>query len=171
MELTWTRQALLGVAVAAAFGLVSCTEDSSSTTDDTVTADVTMTVAPDPAAALPSTDHTDADADGVEDYAWMGTVTATFTEAKGVGVTINSVTVGLQESSGGIALGGGGTAKVKTTLNATTNYIAGNGTTSVPLTVYYRLPNGGREALLTVTAALTDDNTHTGTFNKTVTIK
>jgi hypothetical protein len=171
MELTWTRRALLSLAVVAAFGLAGCTESTDSTTTETKTATVTMTVTPDPTTATASDDHTDADADGKDDYAWQGTVSATFAETNGVAVTINSVTVSMQESSGGIALSGGGTAKVKTTLNATTNSIDANGTAVVGIVVHYTLPNAGREALLTVTSSLTDANAHTGTFTDTVTIK
>ena len=161
------KAVFLGVALTAALGLASCTESTDTTTDDTTTttASVTMTLTPDPATAATSKNG---------DYAWQGAFTVTFVESGGVGVTISSLSVTVQQSSGGIVLpvsDPDNPVKYDFEADNETNYIAANGTFTMGIKVFYTLPNGKKEALVTVQTSLQDDNAHTGSFSDTATVK
>jgi hypothetical protein len=156
-----------GVALIAALGLASCTESTDTTTDDTSTtsAFVTMTVTPDPATAVASED---------DEFEWQGAFTVTFVESGGVGVTINTLSVTVQQSSGGIVLpvsDPDNPVKFDYEADNETNYIAANGTFTMGVKVFYTLPNGRKEALVTVQTSLADDNGYTGSFNDAATVK
>jgi hypothetical protein len=159
MSLKWTTFALVPTL---ALGLAACSDDSSTddTTEPTPTATIEMTVTPDPATAVAAED---------QNYTWQVDLEVNFVETGGVGVTISQITFNVQESSGGVVLTSDEEEVVRGELDVASNYIAANGTNTVGLRLSYTLPNGGREAIVTVTATLQDDNENTGTFQDQIT--
>jgi len=166
MRAIFRKAMFLGVALTAALGLASCTESTdTSSSDSTPTATMTMTLTPDPAAAVASENG---------DFVWQGAFTVTFVESGGVGVTINSLSVTVQQSSGGIVLpvsDPDNPVKFEYEADNETNYIAANGTFTMGIKVFYTLPNGKKEALVTVQTSLQDDNAHTGSLGDQATVK
>ena len=168
------RTAWIAVAIALAMIVAACGDDDDEPTDDTTadtvtddttpTAVVEMTLAPDPTAAVASENAT---------YEWQGVLTVRFVESGGVGVTVSSLSVTVQQSSGGIVLPVTDPENPVVwdyQLDNDSNYIAANSTVTMGLTTFYTLPNGLREALITVQASLTDDNGAVGTFGATATV-
>jgi hypothetical protein len=153
----------LSLAVATSLGSGACTGTEDSTTDaSSTTAIVTMTLSPDPATAI-AAENTD--------YKWQGSFNIALQETAGVGVTVTGVNIYVQEASNGIVLSTGASAVFKAELQNTSNRLDAKGTLTVGVKVSYTLPNGGREALVTVQVGLQDDNANTGTFSDTVTVK
>jgi ABC-type glycerol-3-phosphate transport system substrate-binding protein len=144
---------LLGLALA------SC---GSSLTGSSTYSSVTMAVAPNPSAAVKSTDS---------NYTWQTTVTVTLTSGNSVGSTISAVSASVAESSGGIAIQGSTAPTYRTVVNSTSNRVEGNTTATFTVQMFYTLPNGGQEALVYVAVTITDDAGAVYTLSGTVTAK
>ena len=95
-------------------------------------------------------------------------------ESGGVGVTINSLSLLVEQSSGGIVLpvtDENNPVRWEYEADNQTNYVTGNGTFNIGITAFYTLPNGKSEALVTVQATLQDDNDNSGSFNDAATVR
>jgi hypothetical protein len=160
------RKILLPLVAAAAFGACS------SPTESDPEFDVTFTASPDPATASGPTGMlykvTNAD-DTVSyyEYDYRTNFTVTIKENAGMALDITSINLTVQQATGGIVIppSGGDQVYYKFNSSAATNHVNENGSADVGLDVYYDLPNGGREALLTVSFTFDyedeDDNTYT----------
>jgi hypothetical protein len=151
MRKTFLRTALLLVA---AGGFSSCDSPTSSSTDEL---DVTFSVTPDPAIATASTGVkykvTNAD-DSISyyDYAYRAPFTLHIQENAGMPLDIASIDLTVQQATGGIVVtpSGGDSLYFKFNSAAATKHINANGSADIGFDVWYDLPNGGKEALITV---------------------
>jgi hypothetical protein len=127
------------------------TSASTTSTTSTTSAAVTGVADVDPAVARPSSDTA---------YQWSTSFTVTLTETAGVATTIRSLSADLQQAAGGIVIvpPTGLDESFRFQVRASGNRLDAKGTTTVAFDFSYSLPNGGREALVTVTFNLTDDN-------------
>lgn len=153
------RRTALGLAPVALLALASCGEDSSptdssSTSTTTATPSVAATVSPSPATAQASSDSS---------YDWSGSFSVTLAESAGVAANIRSLSVDLQQSAGGIVIvpPTGLDESYRFNVVSSGNRLAASGSSTVSFEFFYTLPNGGREALVTITFNLTDDNAAT----------
>ena len=155
------RTALLLAAVA----LCACDAPTSSTA-----LEVTLTASPDPAVAVASHGVTyqvtnPDDTISTLEYPWRTSFAVTIQETGGLAVDITSVNLKVQQASGGIVItpSGGDTEYYRFNSSASGNRVAANGTASVGFEVWYDLPNGGKEALVTVSFGFRDDDGYTYT--------
>ncbi len=153
---------ILSVLVAASW-LSACGSDSTSPTSEAAT----FTSSPDPAVAAQSPDDRtytirgdDTHADQIIKFPWKTTFTVTMEETAGVGRSIDSMSIKVQQASGGIVITptGSDVEHYDYLSHATSNRLDAKGKTNVTFDVWYDLPNKGREALVTVTFSFTDDN-------------
>jgi hypothetical protein len=107
-----------------------------------------MTASPDPAPSGPSSDT---------GYQWSTSTTFTLTEANGVAVTVDKITLRLEAAAGGIVIAGTDPAVYRFQVRAGGNKIPAKGTLPITTDFFYTLPNQGREALVTATVSLFDD--------------
>jgi hypothetical protein len=148
----------------------------SAPTSSNPTLEVTITSSPDPAAASGPTGVqykvTNAD-DTVTyyDYDYRTSFTLTIQETGGMALDITALNVTVQQATGGIVItpSGGDQVYFKFNSQAPTNHINANGTASVGFDVWYDLPNGGREALVTVGLSFKDDDDNT--YSETAQVK
>lgn len=134
-------------------GLNACSELPTAATS----AVVTLTASPSPSTAVTSSNAA---------YAWGTAFTVTVAETGGVGVTVGAVTIKVQQASGGIVIvPTSDVVEVYRLLDLKTsgNRVEAKTTAGIGFDVAYTLPNGGREALVTVSVSLTDDNGNTAT--------
>jgi hypothetical protein len=98
---------------------------------------------------------------------------ATITNTNTSPLTIKSITADLQQSTAGIVITPieGTDESYRFEVRAPGNRIDLNGTLDIPFTFYYTLPNGGREAIITVSFAATTDDGGTGTVTTTVSLQ
>lgn len=125
---------------------------SPSPTPSPVTATVSgVTASGDTAVASPSPDGS---------YQWSTTFTVTLTETSGVAATVRSLSAALQQAAGGIVITppSGLSEQYRFNVRAGTNALQGNGTLPIDFDFFYTLPNGGRQALVTVAFNLVDAN-------------
>jgi ABC-type glycerol-3-phosphate transport system substrate-binding protein len=110
-----------------------------------------VTASGDTATATPSSDSA---------YTWAATFTVTLKETAGVAATVRSLSANLQQAAGGIVITPptGLTEKFRFNVNAGTNTLAASGELPIDFQFFYTLPNGGRQALVTVTFNLVDTN-------------
>lgn len=129
---------------------------SSGSSATTTSSLVTATVSPSPATAVVSSDAS---------YSWSTAFTVTLAESKGVGVRVQSLKVDLQQAAGGIVIEPptGFDESFRFNVSSPSNRVDGNGSLAIGFTFFYTLPNGGREALVTVTFTVVDDNGSSGT--------
>jgi hypothetical protein len=137
-----------------------------STTGSSNASAVELTVSADPATAVASRGVfyekvVDSETVSVE-YPWAVAFTVSIQETGGVGVTISAVQVSVQQASGGVVIVPPSGESERYELTGTTqsggNHIAASGSSGMNLTVVYDLPNGGREALVTVTFLFVGDD-------------
>ncbi len=164
----------LSLAVAAC--LPACSSPTSSSPDF----DVTLTSNPNPANASGPTGVqykvTNAD-DSVSyyEYDWRANFTVTIKENAGMALDITQLNATIQQATGGIVIppSGGEQVYYKFTSSAAVNHINAKGTADVGYDVWYDLPNGSREALITVSFTFkytdTDDNEYA--YSKTLDVK
>jgi hypothetical protein len=105
----------------------------------------------DTATATPSSDS---------NYTWSARFTVTLTETAGVAATVRSLAANLQQAAGGIVITppAGQSEKFRFNVNAGSNALPANGALPLEFEFFYTLPNGGRQALVTVTFNLVDAN-------------
>jgi len=158
------RWALPLVAIFAA----ACGDDSATSpteTDPTVpTATVTAIADPDTVTASASTDPA---------YAWKGSFVVTITNTNASPLTVRSIAANLEQSTGGIVITPieGTDESYRFDVRAPGNRIDLNGSLDIPFTFYYTLPNGGREAIITVSFAASTDAGGAGTVSTTVNLQ
>jgi hypothetical protein len=153
--------------------LASCDKTSSTTSGA-----ATFTAVPATATAVQSTDGLtytivgdDTHPDKIITYPWKTSFAVTITETVGVGRNITSVSIRVQQASGGIVITPTGTdiEHYQYTSHASTNRIDPKGSGSVAFDAWYDLPNKGREALVTVTFGFLDDNN--SSFTETTSVR
>lgn len=149
------------IAVLLAVLLNGCGGDESTTPSSTaspspspspVTVSVSgVTASEDTAEATPSSDRA---------YTWSAAFSVTLTETAGVAATVRSLTANLQQAAGGIVITppAGLAEQYRFSVGAGTNQLAASGTLPIDFQFFYTLPNGGRQALVTVTFNLVDAN-------------
>jgi hypothetical protein len=148
----------------------------SSPTSSTPTLSVTLTNTPDPAVASGPTGVqykvTNAD-DTVSyyDYDYRTSFTVTIQENAGTALDITAIDLKVQQATGGIVItpSGGDQIYFKFNSSAVTNRINAKGSADVGFDAWYDLPNGGREALVTVGFTFKDDDDNT--YSKTLQVK
>lgn len=144
----------------AALSFVGCNE---APTDPTsmVSFLVEVSSAPDPAIAVTSTGVTYSEGDQVLEYQFMTTFDVIMSlAADQVGVTISRAGLNLQQAMGGIVDTPvtGEIERFRFDARAAGNRIEPGGEATLSFDVWYTVPNGGREALVTVTLNFVNDN-------------
>jgi hypothetical protein len=152
----------------------------SSPTGSQVEFDITVTATPDPATAGRSSGVqykvTNSD-DSVSyyDYDYRTSFTVTIRDNAGMALRITSINLTVQQATGGIVItpSGGDQVYFKFNSSAVNNSINARGSADVGFDVWYDLPNGGKEALVTVSFNFEhdDEEDNTYTYAKTFQVK
>lgn len=166
------RAAPILLPLLAAAWLSACNAPTSSTP----TLEVTLSASPDPATASGPTGVTykvtNAD-DSVTlyEYDYRTSFSVTIQETGGMALNITALNLTVQQATGGIVItpSGGDQVYYKFTSSAPTNHVNANGSASVGFDVWYDLPNGGKEALVTVGFSFEDDDDNT--YSDTLQVK
>lgn len=156
--------------LAAVLAAVGC----KATTDNQTSSDVTLTGSPNPAVAVASTGVTytvgTGDSQETRQYHWRTNFSVVLSETEGVGLNVSAVSIKVQQAAGGIVVvPTNGVEYYQFTSSASGNRVESHGSASVGFDVLYDLPNGGREALVTVTFSFLDDNDVS--FTKSVSVR
>lgn len=122
--------------------------DDSTTTEPTVTAELNVTVTPDPVAAVASTN---------EEFQWLASFAVTFTETAGVGSEIQSVTANVVETADGEPVESEEEVLFQTEADTESMRIEGNSSRVLSISVFYTLPGGGTEAYINLEIPIVDD--------------
>lgn len=140
-----------------------CGSTATTPTDTTTTATATVT-------AVPSPDTVTVTAASGGTYAWTGAFSVTITNTNTTPLTIKSITADLQQSSGGIVVTPitGTDEAFRFDVRAPGNRIDTNGSMVIPFTFFYSLPNGGREALVSLSFSAATDAGASGSVTATV---
>ncbi len=148
----------------------------SSPTSSTPTLKVTLSSNPDPATATGPTGvlYKVTAADGsvtYQEYAYRTVFTVTIQETGGVALDITSLNATVQQAAGGIVIppSGGEQIYFKFNSSAATNHVNAKGSADVGFDVYYTLPSGRKEALVTV--AFTFQDSSKNTYSDTLGVK
>jgi hypothetical protein len=153
--------------------VAACLPACSSPTSSSPTLDVTLTANPDPSTASGPTGVqykvTNADSTvSFYEYDYRTSFTVTIKENAGTALDITAIDLKVQQATGGIVItpSGGDQIYYKFNSSAVTNRINAKGSADIGFDVWYDLPNGGREALITVGFSFQDDddNTYSQTF-------
>ncbi len=170
------RAVLTLLPLLAVAGLGAC----SSPTSSSPTFDVTLTPNPNPANASGPTGvqykvtNSD-DTVSYYEYDWRTHFTVTIQENAGMALDITQLNATAQQATGGIIIppSGGEQIYYKFTSSAAVNHINAKGSADVGFDVWYDLPNGSREALVTVSFAFkyTDSKDDEYTYSKTLDVK
>jgi hypothetical protein len=157
--------------LAAASWLGACSSPTSSTE---LSVDLTST--PDPASASASTgvsyQVTNADSTySTYEYDYRTSFTVKVQETGGTALDITAIDLKVQQATGGIVItpSGGDQIYYKFNSSAVTNRINAKGSADVGFDAWYDLPNGGREALITVGFSFKDDDDRT--YSDTLQVK
>jgi len=166
------RTALTLLSLVVAAGLAAC----SSPTSESPTLDVTLTANPDPSAASGPTGVqyrvTNADSSvSFYEYDYRTSFTVTIKENAGTALDITAIDLKVQQATGGIVItpSGGDQIYYKFNSSAVTNRINPKGSADVGFDAWYDLPNGGREALITIGFSFKDDDDNT--YSDTLQVK
>lgn len=150
---TWLLSVLAVTATATA-----CTSPSTTTTATVLG----LSASPNPATPDASTEA---------GYAWHGSFSVTAADTAGVGGTITSITAQLHESSSGIVIVSGQTDLARIQVHSDSNVLPANGKNVITVGVDYKLPGGGREAVVDVSVALAGNNGLSQTSTVRVTLQ
>jgi uncharacterized lipoprotein YajG len=139
--------------------------------------DVDLTATPNPSIAETSSGVTyvvqgdDNTPDVTKVYPYRTSFLVTLTSQDDVGADVTSVTVRVQQASGGIVVVPTGSEVERYQFNssASNNRLEGHGSAQVSFIVWYDLPNKGKEALVTASFGMMDDDDNSWT--KTVQVK
>jgi hypothetical protein len=163
------RAVLTLLPLLAVAGLGAC----SSPTSSTPTLSVTLTNTPNPASASGPTGVqykvTNADSTvSYYEYDYRTSFSVTIQETGGKALDITALDLKVEQATGGIVISpsGGDQVYYKFNSSAVTNHINAKGSAEVGFDVWYDLPSGGREALVTVgfTFQDSDKNTYSDTL-------
>ncbi len=147
----------------------ACGEDTAtSPTDTTATPTQTATVT---ATTNPTTVTAAASSDPV--FTWSGSFVATIANTNTSPLTIRSITADLQQSSAGIVITpvAGTDESFRFDVRAPGNRVDVNANMAIPFTFYYTLPNGGREAVVSLSFNVATDAGATGAVTATVNLQ
>jgi hypothetical protein len=143
----------------------ACLPACSSPTTSSATLDVTLTSNPDPATASGPTGVqyrvTNADSTvSIYDYDYRTSFSVTIKENAGTALDITAIDLRVQQATGGIVItpSGGDQIYYKFNSAAVTNRINANGSAEIGFDAWYDLPNGGKEALVTIGFSFEDDD-------------
>jgi hypothetical protein len=158
----WALPAL--VLFTAACGEDTTTSPTDTSTTTTQTATVTATTNPTTVTASASPDAA---------YTWSGSFVATIANTNTSPLTIRSITADLQQSSGGIVITPvtGTDESFRFDVRAPGNRVDVNANMAIPFTFYYTLPNGGREALISLSFSVATDAGASGSVTATVNLQ
>lgn len=111
---------------------------------------VSTEVIPNPASAAPAT---------APAYAWTTSFRVRLVESAGTGASVVSVAAQLEQTESGVVVEPpeGEVEDYRFDLRPGSNRLEGNGSLELPMVFEYVLPNGGREALVTLVVTLFDD--------------
>jgi hypothetical protein len=166
--MTLSRKHLLRAWPALFIFAAACGKDTTTTpTDTTATpapATVTATGSPANVTVTASTDSA---------YVWSGSFSVDIANTNASPITIRSITADLQQASAGIVItpATGTDETFRFDVRAPGNRVDVNGTMSIPFTFYYALPNGGREALVSLAFSVTTDSGSSGSVTATVNLQ
>jgi hypothetical protein len=161
------------VLVAGLLSFVAC-ESPTSSSSSTYDMDLTFTPSPATADASSGKSYTIKNASKPDEtyaYSWVTTFTVTLKNSGTTGATISGLTIGVQQASGGIIMTSttGDSEHYDYSSSPDSNRVEANGgTTNTTLTVWYTLPNGGKEAIITVNCSFKDDDDVTYSASDTV---
>lgn len=148
----------------------------SAPTSSSPTLEVTITSNPDPATASGPTGVqykvTNADDSvSIYEYDYRTSFSVTVQETGGTALDVTALNLTVQQATGGIVIppSGGDQIYFKFNSAAPTNRINANGSASVGFDVWYDLPSGAREALVTVGFTFQDDDDNV--FSATAQVK
>jgi len=161
--MTLSRKLSLWAVPALVLWMPGCGSTATSPTDTTTTtATATVTATPDSDTVVVTP--------GGATYAWTGAFTVTISNTNSSPITIKSITADLQQSSGGIVITPitGTDEAFRFDVRAPGNRIDINSTMAIPFTFFYTLPNGGREALVSMSFSVVTDSGAAGSVTATV---
>jgi hypothetical protein len=167
-RMTLSRKHLLRAWPALLIFAGACGNDTTTTPTDTTTtpaaATVTATGSPANVTVTASTDS---------GYTWNGSFSVAIANTNASPITIKSITADLQQASAGIVItpAAGTDETFRFDVRAPGNRVDVNGTLSIPFTFYYTLPNGGREALVSLAFTVTTDAGASGSVTANVTLQ
>jgi hypothetical protein len=166
-RMTDSRSRSLWAVSAFALWMVACGNPTptATTPTDTTTTPATATV-----IATPSPGTVTAAASPDKAYAWTGSFDVTISNTNTSPITIKSIAADLQQSSGGIVIAPvtGTDESFRFSVRAPGNRIDANSTMVIPFTFYYTLPNGGREAVVSLSFSVTTDAGASGAVTSSV---
>lgn len=145
----------------------ACGKDTTTTpTDTTTTATATVTATTDPTTVTVTASRESA-------YSWTGSFSATISNTNASPITIKSITADLQQASAGIAITPitGTDESFRFDVRAPGNRVDVNGSMAIPFTFHYTLPNGGREAIVSLSFNVTTDSGASGSVTATVNLQ
>ncbi len=147
-----------------ACGEDTATSPTDTTTTPTQTATVTATTNPTTVTAAASSDPA---------FTWSGSFVATIANTNTSPLTIRSITADLQQSSAGIVITpvAGTDESFRFDVRAPGNRVDVNANMAIPFTFYYTLPNGGREAVVSLSFNVATDAGATGAVTATVNLQ
>lgn len=162
--MTVSRKLSLWALPALVLWMPGCGASATEPTDTTTTTPATATV-----TAVPSPDTVVVTAAGGA-YAWTGSFTVTVTNTNASPLTIKSITADLQQSSGGIVVTpiAGTDEAFRFDVRAPGNRVDANASMAIPFTFFYTLPNGGREAVVSLSFSAATDAGASGSVTATV---
>lgn len=168
--MTLSRKISLWALPALVLWMPACGTTATSPTDATTGASPTPTPATSTVTVTASPSTVDVAASTDAGYAWSGSFVATISNSNASPITIQSITADLQQSSGGIVITPiTGTDEVfRYSVRAPGNRVDVNSTMAIPFTFFYSLPNGGREALVSLSFAVATDSGASGSVTATV---
>ncbi len=171
--MTRSRKLSLWALPALVLWMPGCGTTATSPTDATVAASPTPTPATS-TVSITTTPSTVIVAPSVDTgYAWSGSFVATISNTNTSPITIRSITADLQQSSGGIVITPitGTDESFRYSVRAPGNRVDVNSTMAIPFTFFYSLPNGGREALVSLAFTVTTDTGASGSVTATVSLQ
>ncbi len=152
----------------------------SSPTSSSPTFNITITANPDPAVATNSSgvQYKITNADNTVsyyDYQYRVHFDTTIQENAGLALDITSMNLNAQQATGGIVItpSGGDQIYYKFNSTAVTNHINAKGSAVVGFDVWYTLPSGGKEALMSVAFGFTytDSKGNVTQYSQTANVK
>jgi hypothetical protein len=161
------------------FGVLASACQVPTDPDDVDDIEIELTASPTEATASPSTGvtylkekGTDSKPDVYDVYDWVTSFSVNIVNQESLGATITAVNVTARQASGGIIVppSGGDVEFSRFSVQASGNRVEANGgTSSVGVKVWYDLPLGLPEALITVAVSFKDDDDVT--FTKTIDVR
>jgi hypothetical protein len=156
------------VVFAAACGESTPTDPTIDGADPEFTVTPTQTV-----TAVPAPSVVTVGASSDASYRYTGSFAVTITNTSATAVTLKSITADLQQASAGVVITPivGTDEAFRFNVQAPGSAVPVSGTLVIPFTFFYTLPNGGREALVSMSFNVATDAGATGAVSTTVTFQ